>query len=245
MFISHPLTDNGQYFLDLDFHQDLQEIVATIRSANPELRSANLEKNLAQLVKIEIDGQVAVRKSDDPPGRMTWQLDAMPVQGVKIAIRDISFGEYTAGAGAEAQVFSLKSSDYLSPFELRMLARGIDSAIASQVPYDRSKFINFKPKTDLHTHFAGNITVDNLLTVGSRNGTQYPVSLLREAGIEPAQDQFLYDVADVDKTTYDLSAKNPHKKSETALREPAEILDEIAMLDQQSAEILNGIRAII
>lgn len=45
-------------------------------------------------------------------------------------------------------------------------------------------------------------------------------------------------VADVDKTTFDLSAKNPNRNDEVVLRPPEEILAEIAALDAESAEIL-------
>jgi type I restriction enzyme M protein len=44
---------------------------------------------------------------------------------------------------------------------------------------------------------------------------------------------------------YDLSAKNPHKKDETVLRSPAEIIDEMKSLDKESAEILKVIRGLI
>jgi type I restriction enzyme M protein len=49
----------------------------------------------------------------------------------------------------------------------------------------------------------------------------------------------------VDTNVYDLSAKNPHKKDETTLREPQEILDEISELDTESAEILSVIRGLL
>jgi type I restriction enzyme M protein len=45
--------------------------------------------------------------------------------------------------------------------------------------------------------------------------------------------------------TYDLSAKNPNKKEETALRQPQEILEEMKALDEESAEILNSILELI
>ncbi|MBI3441571.1 MAG: N-6 DNA methylase [Proteobacteria bacterium] len=60
-----------------------------------------------------------------------------------------------------------------------------------------------------------------------------------------SENSWSVNVANVDKSTYDLSAKNPNKRDEVALREPEEILDEISLLDQQSAEILNGIRALV
>ena len=53
------------------------------------------------------------------------------------------------------------------------------------------------------------------------------------------------DIANIDNTTYDLSAKNPNKKQEATLREPKEILSEMQLLDKQSAEILKSIMEII
>lgn len=40
---------------------------------------------------------------------------------------------------------------------------------------------------------------------------------------------------------YDLSAKNPNKKEETALRQPIEILEEMKALDKESKQILSSI----
>ena len=48
-------------------------------------------------------------------------------------------------------------------------------------------------------------------------------------------------VSTIDQSTFDLSAKNPNKKEETALRQPQEILAEMKALDEESAEILNSI----
>ena len=45
--------------------------------------------------------------------------------------------------------------------------------------------------------------------------------------------------------TYDLSAKNPNKKEETALRQPQQILEEMKALDEESADILNSILELI
>ncbi|WP_020560610.1 N-6 DNA methylase [Thiofilum flexile] len=51
--------------------------------------------------------------------------------------------------------------------------------------------------------------------------------------------------AEVDQATFDLSVKNPNKGEEAPLREPSEILDEIAALDAESAEILETIRGLL
>ena len=44
-----------------------------------------------------------------------------------------------------------------------------------------------------------------------------------------------------DQSTFDLSAKNPNKKEEAALRQPQEILEEMKNLDEESANLLNNI----
>ena len=53
------------------------------------------------------------------------------------------------------------------------------------------------------------------------------------------------DAAQIDKTSFDLSVKNPNGAEEATHRRPQEILDEIAALDAQSAEVLGGIRALL
>ncbi len=49
------------------------------------------------------------------------------------------------------------------------------------------------------------------------------------------------NVANIDPSTFDLSAKNPNKKEEAALRSPQAILEEMKALDEESGEILNSI----
>jgi type I restriction enzyme M protein len=52
-------------------------------------------------------------------------------------------------------------------------------------------------------------------------------------------------IGDVDKTSFDLTVKNPNGGEEVQHRSPLEILDEIAALDAESAEILAGIKALL
>ncbi len=53
------------------------------------------------------------------------------------------------------------------------------------------------------------------------------------------------EAASVDQATFDLSVKNPNGGEVTAQRSPKEILDEIAALDTESAQVLAKIRAIV
>lgn len=60
-----------------------------------------------------------------------------------------------------------------------------------------------------------------------------------------SENSWVVNVVDVDKTTFDLSVKNPHRKDETALREPKEILASMKKLDEESEEIMKEISRII
>ena len=53
------------------------------------------------------------------------------------------------------------------------------------------------------------------------------------------------DVSSVDKATWDLSVKNPNGGEVVVHREPVEILDEIAALDTETAEVLSSIRGML
>ena len=53
------------------------------------------------------------------------------------------------------------------------------------------------------------------------------------------------DIADVNKTTFDLSVKNPNGNEEVKHRSPKDIMDEIAALDAESATVLKKIRALL
>ncbi|MDG4554703.1 MAG: N-6 DNA methylase [Candidatus Competibacter sp.] len=53
------------------------------------------------------------------------------------------------------------------------------------------------------------------------------------------------DAANIDKTTFDLSVKNPNGGEAVTHRSPLDIMDEIAALDAESAEVLGNIRALL
>jgi type I restriction enzyme M protein len=60
-----------------------------------------------------------------------------------------------------------------------------------------------------------------------------------------SENSWSVDLATIDASTYDLSAKNPNKKEEAALRSPHAILSEMKALDEESAEILNSIMKLL
>jgi type I restriction enzyme M protein len=66
-----------------------------------------------------------------------------------------------------------------------------------------------------------------------------------QASFAPSERSWTVKMDDVDRTSFDLSVRNPHMAEEAVLRDPQGILDEIAALDLKSAEILAGIRELI
>jgi type I restriction enzyme M protein len=60
-----------------------------------------------------------------------------------------------------------------------------------------------------------------------------------------SENSWTLDAKDIPQDTCDLSVKNPNKKEEAALRSPQVILEEMKVLDKESAEILNSIMEFI
>ncbi|OJA03518.1 type I restriction endonuclease subunit M, partial [Bathymodiolus thermophilus thioautotrophic gill symbiont] len=56
-----------------------------------------------------------------------------------------------------------------------------------------------------------------------------------------SENSWTLNIADLDQNTLDLSAKNPNTPEEAPLREPSEILESMAKLDEESSNILNSI----
>jgi len=66
-----------------------------------------------------------------------------------------------------------------------------------------------------------------------------------QAKFKDSENSWTVDANGIDKTTYDLSVKNPNKAEETVLRDPKDIIAEMATLDAESAAILKSIEAML
>ncbi len=69
--------------------------------------------------------------------------------------------------------------------------------------------------------------------------------VVRQRSFADSPQSWSVDVGSIDPKTWDLSVKNPNGGDEVALRTPQEILDEIAALDAESAEVLAAIRVLL
>ncbi len=66
-----------------------------------------------------------------------------------------------------------------------------------------------------------------------------------QATFAVSEKSWLVDVNDIDRESFDLSVKNPNKAEDVALRSPIEIMNAIALLDAESAKILEGIGGLL
>ena len=66
-----------------------------------------------------------------------------------------------------------------------------------------------------------------------------------QAKFKDSENSWTVDAKSIDKTTYDLSVKNPNKADENELRDPKDIIAEMAALDAESAAILKNIEAML
>ncbi len=64
-------------------------------------------------------------------------------------------------------------------------------------------------------------------------------------GKAESENSWSIDVASINSATFDLSAKNPNKKEETAMRQPQEILEEMKVLDEESSLIMDSLQLLI
>ncbi len=66
-----------------------------------------------------------------------------------------------------------------------------------------------------------------------------------QAKFAKSEKSWSVDVADLDETSISLSVKNPNQAEEAQLRDPQEIIVEMATLDAKSADILEGVRKLL
>ena len=60
-----------------------------------------------------------------------------------------------------------------------------------------------------------------------------------------SENSWTVDMADVDPASFDLSVKNPHKQTDSTLRAPDDILNEMKLLDEESADIMKKLKLVI
>jgi len=66
-----------------------------------------------------------------------------------------------------------------------------------------------------------------------------------QASFADSEKSWSVDVTGIDRTSFDLSVKNPNKAEEATLRDPGDIIAEMAALDLESAGILEEIRGML
>ena len=66
-----------------------------------------------------------------------------------------------------------------------------------------------------------------------------------QARLAETEKSWTVDLASIDRTSFDLGVKNPNRAEEDALRDPRDIIAEIAALDVESAGIIESIQMLL
>jgi len=85
----------------------------------------------------------------------------------------------------------------------------------------------------------------NLGKTNPLNDTDLAEFLVLQKTFADSPKSWSVEAETIDTETFDLSAKNPNVGEEAAHRSPREIIDEIAALDAESAEVLQAIRGLL
>ena len=87
----------------------------------------------------------------------------------------------------------------LTTFEIRSLAQGN----VKNVSFARDDEVDYHPKTDLHTHFAGAIGVDTLIDVGIKYDVEYPTEYLKKIGVDTSKYRDINGSINIKYLTYE------------------------------------------
>jgi type I restriction enzyme M protein len=85
----------------------------------------------------------------------------------------------------------------------------------------------------------------NMGKTNSLNDSDLMDFVVKQKTFAVSAQSWAVDMPEIDTKTYDLSVKNPNGGDDVALRAPQDILDEIAVLDAESAEVLATIRELM
>lgn len=164
-----PLDAAGRHWIAFDPDTRVLELVAPGGDRRSRAHEAFAES-------------LRVRELDGPSGGRGLHLSAGRVVGERAVV----FVEDPLGRLVVAQVTgrALESTYRLSPFELRYAED--NGAIHPVVPSAREA-VSFRPRTDLHTHFAGCVRASTLVEMGASAGLSFSQSALAEAGIRVEQ----------------------------------------------------------
>ena len=152
----------------LDYNQILKIVFElTDESVDYDLICDTGDKRLSETIVQNLNNIATLQETDNP-------------DIYRLAINDTIFINISKATG------EIESINKLTAFETRLLAQ----SKTKSVPFERKEGIDFIPKTDLHTHFAGAMTPDILINVGMKNNISYPSKLLSKIGIDVSK----YDI---------------------------------------------------
>jgi adenosine deaminase len=209
--VNHALDQNNTLGFRFSYVPEQNVIRGGLLKSTKEHFGDSLVENAADITHVVINGQeIPLKRTDPSVGPQQFEtVFEYPVTNVdeklslQIKLNNQTFGSYEIDAQSGA--ISGGVTNKLVAFETRLMAGTKD---LMDVPYDRSKGVDFKATTDLHTHLAGNLSSSKLVELAINKPGEpitYPTYLLDSLNIDTSQ----YSVKDKqvavrDLTPYDL-----------------------------------------
>lgn len=162
---------------------------ATEKLERLHLASAHLDYNNALKVTFDVHDEEVVYSFDcEAPNdhvRNTVISSLERIASIKetenpdiwrLSLNDTIFIDVSKSSGAIAEM------NKLTAFETRLLAQGKEN----DIPFSREKLTDFRPATDLHTHLAGALKPNDIISISREHEAPYPISSLIQMGIDPS-----------------------------------------------------------
>lgn len=197
-FIDYPhlLNVNLDYSkeISLEIVEDKDTIVPIMKYLGTDKKSGdNIISNLKKIISIKPENN-----------------------GYNLYLKDECFAHFKEDEATKKIVLDTEHPQkHLTAFEMRLLAR---KNIEPQV-FSRDGINGLKHSTDLHTHFAGCLSPEDLIEIGIKHDLSIPSGILSKSDIDVSQyngrDIKLTDLTDDDLQKYASSMRIPLEQQET------------------------------
>jgi adenosine deaminase len=224
--VNQALDQNNTLGFRFSYIPEQNVIMGGLLKSPYEHFNKNLVENAADMTSVVINGQeISLKRTDSSVGPQQFEsVFQYPVTStdekfsLQIKLNNQTFGSYEIDGQSGAITGGATSK--LVAFETRLMAGTKD---LMDVPYDRSKGVAFKAKTDLHTQLAGNLSSKKLIELALNKPGEpitYPTYLLESLNIDTTR----YIVKDQQLAVRDLDL-NDLLKLEMAMAIPVDKQD--------------------
>ncbi len=210
------LDSNKQY--NIEFRMENGVLVGELKALKDN--AGVLVQKLPELIELKIGDQIV--KIDPVTNKFTMPVPAMADGKFNIEVKVSNVPIATLNADSKAQTMTIDEKEYkpLAVSETRILANNRSISVTA-----REKALKMdKPTTDLHTHWPGVPTVEDLIEIGIKNKMEYSVKTLMQMGITEADLAKLTKNGVINEKGWD---GNPDDRRTVSLEEMSKLAPEV------------------